>query len=106
MADQAVAATRALFALVAVDRGKVMAGRSTSMVAVRRFEFLPEHPTVSIGAAVALLATTKPTPTKVVAALLDAGVLVETRGRRRDRRFSYAAYLDILRAGTEIESGR
>ena len=54
MADQAVAATRALFALVAVDRGKVMAGRSTSMVAVRRFEFLPEHPIVSIGAAVAL----------------------------------------------------
>jgi hypothetical protein len=37
---------------------------------------------------------------------VDAGVLVETSGRRRDRSFSYAAYLDILRAGTEIESGR
>jgi Fic family protein len=106
VADQAVATTRALFALVAADRAKVLAGRSTSVVAVRLFEFLPEHPIVSIGAAVELLATTKPTATKAVAALLDAGVLVETSGRRRDRSFSYAAYLDVLRAGTEIESGR
>jgi Fic family protein len=104
VADQAVAATRALFALVAEDRAKVLAGRSTSVVAVRLFELLPEHPIVSIGAAVALLVTTKPTATKAVAALVDAGVLVETSGRRRDRSFSYAAYLDILRAGTEIES--
>jgi hypothetical protein len=38
--------------------------------------------------------------------LVDAGVLAETSGRRRDHSFSYAAYLAILRAGAEIESGR
>ena len=53
-----------------------------------------------------VLGTTKPTANKAVTALVDAGVLVETSGRRRDRTFSYAAYLDRLRAGTEIESGK
>jgi len=37
-----------------------------------------------------------------VSALADARVLVETTGRRRDRTFGYATYLDRLRAGTEI----
>ena len=53
-----------------------------------------------------LLGTTNPTANKAVTALVDAGVLVETSGRRRDRTFSYAAYLDRLRAGTAIETGR
>jgi hypothetical protein len=37
-----------------------------------------------------------------VSALVDAKVIVETTGRRRDRTFGYAACLDRLRAGTEI----
>lgn len=104
VADEAVATTRVLFALVAADRAKVLAGRSTSVMAARLFELLPEHPIVSIVAAVKLLGTTKPTAAKAVTALVDAGVLAETSGRRRDRTFSYAAYLDRLRTGTEIES--
>jgi len=32
----------------------------------------------------------------------ETGVLVETTGRRRDRSFGYAAYLERLRAGTEV----
>jgi Fic family protein len=70
-------------------------------MAARLFELLPEHPIVSIVGVVELLGTTKPTANKAVTALVDAGVLVETSGRRRDRTFSYAAYLDRLRAGTE-----
>jgi len=33
--------------------------------------------------------------------LVDARILVETTGRRRDRSYSYEAYLNLLRAGTE-----
>ena len=62
---------------------------------------MPEHPIVSIVGVAKLLGTTKPTANKAVTALVDAGVLVETSGRRRDRTFSCAAYLDRLRAGTE-----
>jgi hypothetical protein len=47
-------------------------------------------------------ATTKPTATKAVDSLCEAGILVETSGRRRDRVFSYGAYMDLLKVGTEI----
>lgn len=39
---------------------------------------------------------------QAVGALVDAGVLVEFTGRRRDRTFGYAAYLNRLRAGTDL----
>lgn len=106
VAGEAVATAQALFALTSTDRAKVLATPTTSVMAARLFERLPEHPMVTIAGAIDLLATTRPTATKAVAALVDAGVLVETTGRRRDRTFSYAAYLDQLRAGTELESGR
>ncbi len=106
IANGAVATTRDLFALVTADRAKVLAAPTTSVMAARLFELLPEHPIVTIGSAKDLLDTTKPTVTKAVSALVDAGVLVETTGRRRDRTFGYAAYLDRLAAGTELERGR
>jgi hypothetical protein len=49
-----------------------------------------------------LLSTTRPTATKAITALVDAGVLLETSGKKRDRMFGYTAYLDLLRDGTEL----
>jgi len=101
IADEAVAATRDLFALIASDRTKILGAPSTSVTAARLFELLPEHPIVSIAGVVRLLDTTKPTAAKAVDALVQARVLRETTGRRRDRTYGYQAYLDRLRAGTE-----
>ena len=103
IAEQAVAATRDLFALISADRARVLAASTTSVMAARLFELLPENPIVTIASAVDLLGTTKPTATKAVLSLVDAAVLAETTGRRRDRAFGYVAYLDRLRAGTEPE---
>ena len=103
IADEALETTQALFALVGADRTKVLASRSTSVAGIRLFEQLPAHPIVTVGSVVQLLETTKPTATKAVAGLVEGGILVETTGRRRDRSFSYEAYLNILRAGTETE---
>ena len=72
-------------------------------MAARLFEALPKNPVLSIPSAMRLLETTRPTATMAVKALVDAEVLVETTGRKRDQRFSYAAYLDLLRVGTELE---
>ncbi|GMV13841.1 MAG: toxin Fic [Polyangiaceae bacterium] len=102
VAEEAVATIQDLFGLVSADRAKVLAAKTTSVTAARLFELLPEHPIVTIGRVVDLLSTTKPTANKAVSALVDAGVLVETTGRRRDRTFGYAAYLDRLQAGTEV----
>ncbi|MGB3562884.1 MAG: Fic family protein [Thermoanaerobaculia bacterium] len=105
IAGEAVTAARELHSLVAADRGRVVAAPSGTLMAARLFEQLPEHPVVTIAGARKLLETTKPTAAKAIKALVDSGVLTEATGRKRDRTFRYTAYLDILRAGTELEAG-
>jgi Fic family protein len=101
IADETVATTQKLFTQISADRTKVLSGRSTSVAGIRLFELLPAHPIITVAEAVKLLKTTKPTATKAVTGLVDAGVLLEITGRRRDRAFSYEAYLNLLRAETE-----
>jgi len=103
IADETVLTTQKLFSITNADRAKILSGRSTSVGCIRLFELLPAHPIITVAKAVKLLKTTKPTANKAVSGLVDAGVLVETTGRRRDRAFSYEAYLNLLRAGTEPE---
>lgn len=102
IAGEAVDSARELFALVTRDRAAVLAVPASSVMALRLFEALPEHPILTIGRITSLLSTTRPTATKAVAALVEAGVLVERSGRKRDRSFAYAAYLELLKAGTEL----
>jgi len=49
-----------------------------------------------------LLDASRPAAGKAVGVLEDAEVLVEITGRKRDRAYSYARYLDLLRVGTEL----
>ena len=106
IASEAVVSARELFALVAADRSRVLAREGTSVGALRLLELLPRHPLVSVARVVELLRTTKPTAGRAIEALVAAGVLVETTGKRRDRSWAYQAYLDRLRVGTELEGGR
>ena len=70
---------------------------------MRLFERLPRQPIMTIASVMTLLDTTKPTAGRAVDALVDAGVLVETTGRKRDRAWAYQRYLDGLRKGTELD---
>ena len=103
IAGETVDTTRQLFTLIGADRTKVLAGRASSVACARLFELLPAHPIVTVASVVKLLQTTKPTATKAVSGLVDAAILVETTGRRRDRSFSYDSYLNLLRTGTETK---
>jgi Fic family protein len=103
IAMEATDTARDLFALVSADRARALAAPSSSVMAVRLFEALGQHPIVTIARVTELLEITKPTATKAVNALVGARILTETSGRRRDRTYSYAAYLDRLRVGTELE---
>ena len=105
IADEAVASARELFALIAADRARLLAQDATSVSAARLFERLPDHPIVTVASAMALIGASKPTATRAIGTLAAAGILVETTGRKRDRRFSYAAYIDRLRTGTELGTG-
>jgi Fic family protein len=102
IADEAVASARELFALVAEDRARVLASEGMSIGALRLFELLPRHPIVTVASVMKMLDTTKPTAGRAVELLVEAGVLVEMTGKRRDRAYAYRAYLDRLKVGTEL----
>ncbi len=103
IADEAVVSARDLFAVVTTDRTRVLAQNTTSVSAARLFELLPNHPIITVGAAMKLIEASKPTATRAIETLVTAGVLVETTGKKRDRSFAYHAYIDRLRIGTELE---
>jgi Fic family protein len=103
IADEAVVSARELFALVAIDRARVLAYEGMSIAALRLFELLPRHPVVTAASVMKLVDTTKPTAGRAIELLANAGVLVETTGKRRDRSYVYQAYLARLRVGTELD---
>jgi Fic family protein len=102
IADEAVATSRDLFTLVTADRKRVIHHTGVNLLAVQLFERLPSRPIVTAPWVVEALSTTKPTAGRAIEALEAAGVLVETTGKKRDRVYAYQAYLDPLRAGTEL----
>lgn len=101
VADEAVETATRLFALGTNDRERVHAAPNTTVMAIRLFELLPEHPIVTIGRVGELLETTKPTAGKAVEVLVGCGVLAEQTGRARDRSFAYQAYLHALSVGDD-----
>ncbi|NOY94198.1 MAG: Fic family protein [Deltaproteobacteria bacterium] len=102
IADEAVATSRDLFTLVTADRQRVIHHTGVNLLAVQLFERLPSRPIITAPWVVEALSTTKPTAGRAIQALEAAGVLVETTGKKRDRVYAYRAYLDRLRAGTEL----
>jgi Fic family protein len=102
IADEAVATSRDLFALVTADRQRVIHHTGVNLLAVQLFERLPGRPIVTTPWVVEVLSTTKPTAGRAIEALEAAGVLVETTGKKRDRVYAYEAYLERLRSGTEL----
>ena len=71
------------------------------MIPTRRlFEQLPVNPIVTLPRVIEVIDTTKPTASKAITTLVDAGILRETTGRARDRVYAYHAYLRVLTQNT------
>lgn len=100
-ASDGVLAAQRLFALLNRDRQALLALKGSTVPAIRLFDKLPSRPFVTVPRAMTLLATTKPTATKAIAALEKAHILREITGKRRDRVYAYHAYLEILSKGTD-----
>lgn len=99
-ADDAVAAAQALFERISTDRKKMTVHRRATVNAIRLFDQLPAHPILTLGRAMRLLKTSKPTALKAIDALERVGVVRETTGKQRDRVYAYHAYLRILTKDT------
>lgn len=102
IATEAVNSIRKISHLISTDRKRLLATSSCTVTAVSLFEFLPENPVITSTKAMELLQTTRPTATKAITALLDAGILQEIGNRKRNRILVYNAYLDLLKTGTEL----
>jgi Fic family protein len=95
-AQDAVTTAQRLFALLGADRRKLTEDRRATVTAIRLLDRLPSNPILTVPAAMELLETTKPTASKAIDVLGQAGVLRETTGKQRDRVYAYHDYLQVL----------
>ena len=90
----------AMASLINADRKRLLAAPRVGAVALRLFELLPLMPRFTIEQARQKLDTTFPTATAAVKLLQDLGLLTELTGQRKNRLFSYAAYVELLAGDT------
>ena len=95
-AEDATRVAGELFRLTQNDRAALLAHPGATVNAIRLFELLPTHPAVTLPGVRELLDTTAPTGSKVLAILVELGILHEVTGRQRDRVYVYRDYVDTL----------
>lgn len=82
--------------LVATDRKRLLTARKASPASYRLFEQLPMMPRFSVEHVRQRLGTTFPTAGAAVRLLEELGVVAEMTGQRKNRVYSYTAYVEIL----------
>ncbi|HEU5182541.1 MAG TPA: Fic family protein [Candidatus Polarisedimenticolia bacterium] len=101
MADEAIQTAAALTNVSEKDRGIIQAMGRRAGSALRIHSELQRRPVLSIPVAAKAARLTIPTVTAALESLVDAGIVRELTGRRRNRLFGYKRYLKILNEGTE-----
>ncbi|MEO7145241.1 MAG: Fic family protein, partial [Bryobacteraceae bacterium] len=106
-ATQAAESARQILTLFEQDRRKIEGlGRPAASV-LRVHQYMQRKPILSIPATAAQLSISAPTIAKAIHHMHELGMIRETTGKQRDRRFIYDRYLAILNQGTEpIAPGR
>ena len=95
-ATEAERAIVAIASLVAADRRRLLAAPRVGAVALRLFELLPVMPRFTIEQVRQKLETTFPTATAAVKLLEELGIVTELTGQKKNRSFSYQAYVELL----------
>jgi len=95
-AAQSERAVVALASLVANDRRRLLAHPKANAVSYRLFELLPTMPRLSVDRACEAVQTTFPTANAAIKLLEELGILTELTGQKKNRTFSYAAYIQLL----------
>ncbi len=104
VADEAVVTARRLHAIVAHNRTRLMAREDATVMSIRLFELLPEHPIVTVNRVVKLLDCSRPAAAKALRVLEAADVLHALNDRKKNRAVVFREYLDHLREGTELNA--
>jgi Fic family protein len=83
---------------VSADRRKLLAAPRAGAASLRFFELLPVMPRFTIAQVRERLATTIPTATAAVKLLEELGIVTELTGQKKNRSYSYQAYVNLLTA--------
>jgi Fic family protein len=86
----------AIATLLATDRRSLLAAPKAGPSSYRLFEMLPMMPRFTIDQVRQRLATSFPTATAAVKVLEDLGIVTELTGQKKNRNYSYAAYIALL----------
>ncbi len=82
--------------LVATDRRHLLQSAKAGPASYRLFEMLPMMPRFTIERARQQLDTSFPTATAAVKVLEDLGIVMEMTGQKKNRNYSYQAYVELL----------
>lgn len=102
VADEAVATARRLHMLVAEHRDRLLGRDDATVLSLRLFEILPEHPILTVNRVIELLDCSRPAAAKAVRVLEGAGIVRPLDDRKRNRTVVFEDYLAHLRRGTEL----
>lgn len=86
----------ALATQVNTDRRRLLASPRSTPASYRLFELLPTMPRFNVDQARQRLETSFPTANAAVSALAALGIVTELTGQKKNRIYSYAAYIDLL----------
>ena len=98
---QAADAAREILRLFEADRHRIEELGRPAASALRVHQMLQQKPLIGINEAAEKLKMSQPTVAKSIQHLEELGIVRETTGRQRGRRFVYSEYLNILNRGTE-----
>jgi len=82
--------------LLASDRKRLLQSLKSGPTSYRLFEMLPVMPRFTIEHVRQQLGTSFPTATAAVKVLVDLGIAVEMTGQKKNRSYSYQAYIELL----------
>jgi len=85
-----------LASLITSDRKRLLESPKAGPVSYRLFELLPMMPRFSVEHVRQRLETTFPTASAAVRLLEDLGMLTELTGQKKNRVYSYRAYVALL----------
>ncbi len=96
VATEAYETATEILALRERDRERLVDLGRRSGTAHKLLDYLFERPVISVALATDVLGVSQPTANALVNAFEEAGLLRETTGYRRNRKFEYVEYLDLF----------
>ena len=102
VAEEAIVTARRLHLIVGEARERLLAREDATVLSLRLFELLPQHPLITVNRAVDLLDCSRPAAAKALRVLEAAAVLEPLDGRKKNRALVFEGYLNHLREGTEL----